>query len=180
MLVFFRPFCYTVVMDYKTLYQKNYDFYNDRKKAKKALIFFSYFLTALYMLCFLTLAIYIAVTDLSWINTIKTIVLPAVCLALVGALRLVFNRKRPYHQDGANITPLIYKGVDKSFPSRHLASAEVIAIISLSYLPWLGIPLLVLSLPMAYIRFALGLHYPTDLLAGAILGTLCGLPAFFF
>lgn len=167
-------------MDYKTLYQKNYQFYIRHEKAKKALIFFNYFFTAFYMLCFLALIIYIAVTDFSWTNAIKLALLPAVCLVLVGVFRIVFNRKRPYHKDGANITPLIYKGVDKSFPSRHLASAFVIAIISLSYFTWAGIPLLVLTLPMAYIRFAMGLHYPTDLLAGAVLGTLCGLPAFFF
>jgi membrane-associated phospholipid phosphatase len=167
-------------MDYKTLYQKNYQFYIRHEKAKKALIFFNYFFTAFYMLCFLALIIYIAVVDFSWANAIKLAVLPAVCLVLVGVFRIAFNRKRPYHKEGANITPLIYKGVDKSFPSRHLASALVIAIVSLSYFTWAGIPLLVLSLPMAYIRFAMGLHYPTDLLAGAILGTLCGLPAFFF
>jgi membrane-associated phospholipid phosphatase len=167
-------------MDYKTLYEKNYRFYKNRPKAVKTLVFCNYLLTALFMLGFLALIIYTAITDFSWQNAIKLAVLPAVCLVLVGVFRIAFNRKRPYHKEGANITPLIYKGVDKSFPSRHLASALVIAIVSISYFPWAGIPLLVLSLPMAYIRFAMGLHYPTDLLAGAILGTLCGLPAFFF
>jgi membrane-associated phospholipid phosphatase len=167
-------------MDYKTLYEKNYRFYKNRPKAVKTLVFCNYLLTALFMLGFLALIIYTAITDFSWPNAIKLAVLPAVCLVLVGVFRIAFNRKRPYHKEGANITPLIYKGVDKSFPSRHLASALVIAIVSISYFTWAGIPLLVLSLPMAYIRFAMGLHYPTDLLAGAILGTLCGLPAFFF
>ena len=167
-------------MDYKTLYEKNYRFYIRHEKAKKALIFFNYFFTAFYMLCFFALIIYTAITNFSWPNAIKLAVLPAVCLVLVGVFRIAFNRNRPYHKEGANITPFIYKGVDKSFPSRHLASALVIAIVSISYFTWAGIPLLVLSLPMAYIRFAMGLHYPTDLLAGAILGTLCGLPAFFF
>ena len=167
-------------MDYKTLYEKNYRFYKNRPKAVKTLVFCNYLLTALFMLGFLALIIYTAITDFSWQNAIKLAVLPAVCLVLVGVFRIAFNRKRPYHKEGANITPLIYKGVDKSFPSRHLASALVIAIVSISYFTWAGIPLLVLSLPMAYIRFAMGLHYPTDLHAGAILGTLCGLPAFFF
>ena len=167
-------------MDYKTLYEKNYRFYKNRPKAVKTLVFCNYLLTALFMLGFLALIIYTAITNFSWQNAIKLAVLPAVCLVLVGVFRIAFNRKRPYHKEGANITPLIYKGVDKSFPSRHLASALVIAIVSISYFTWAGIPLLVLSLPMAYIRFAMGLHYPTDLLAGAILGTLCGLPAFFF
>ena len=167
-------------MDYKTLYQKNYDFYTRHPRLRKTLIACNFLFTYLYALSFLTLAIYTAIVDLSWINAVKLVLLPAVCLIIVGVFRLLFNRKRPYHKDGANITPFIYKGVDKSFPSRHLACAVVISIITLAFFPWAGIPLLFLSFPMAYIRFALGLHYPTDLIAGAIIGLFCGLPAFFF
>jgi len=42
------------------------------------------------------------------------------------------------------------------------------------YVLWAGAGLLVCSLALAYIRFALGLHYPSDLLAGSIVGAGVG------
>jgi membrane-associated phospholipid phosphatase len=38
----------------------------------------------------------------------------------------------------------------------------------------LGGGLLALSLLLGYVRFALGFHYPSDLLAGEGIGLLCG------
>ena len=171
---------------YAKLYEKNYTFYANKPRLQAAIKLADKLLTtaffAVYAVALLWTANAVTQKNMPYDAFMRLIGAPLFCLLIVSVLRLAIRRPRPYSEDGANITPLVIKkaSADKSFPSRHLASAFVIAIICLSYFIWAGIPLLVLTLPMAYIRFAMGLHYPTDLLAGAVLGTLCGLPAFFF
>ena len=105
---------------------------------------------------------------------------PALALILVSAIRLGADRPRPYSQKGAAITPLVARG-DRdgdSFPSRHIACAAAITTAFLSVLPVLGGFLLVCTFALAYIRFAIGVHYPSDLAAGIVLGVLCGITVF--
>ena len=163
--------------DYKTLYEKNAAFYEHRPKAKKALIYLNIALPALYLVTYTALLVYAVFTDFPAREFIGILFVPAVCLLSVMLLRLLIDRPRPYSEKGANITPILQKkSKDKeSFPSRHLASAVVIAITILPYLAWAGICLLVFSLALGYIRFALGLHYPSDLFGGALLGAICSL-----
>jgi membrane-associated phospholipid phosphatase len=107
---------------------------------------------------------------------VRILLAPALCLFLVTVLRYVINRPRPYCERGAGIIPLVDKRTqDKSFPSRHTASAFVLALTLLPYALWAGIPLLILACGVGLVRFALGLHYPSDIIAGAGIGILCGL-----
>ena len=163
--------------DYKTLYERHANFFRQRPKAQKTLIVVNFALPAVYLLAYLALLLYAVFTPFDNLAFIKILFVPAVCLLSVMLLRLMIDRPRPYSEKGANIQPILHKkSKDKeSFPSRHLASAVVIAITLLPYLPWAGICLLALSPLLGYIRFALGLHYPTDLIGGAILGALCSL-----
>ena len=110
------------------------------------------------------------------------LVLPVLCLCAVAVLRLSLRRPRPYSETGANIIPFIQKegNDDKSFPSRHLASAFVIASLFMPLIPWLSGALYAFGVALGYTRFALGLHYPSDLFGGAVVGLLCGLPVFLF
>ena len=163
-------------MTYKTAYEKTAAFFNARPKAKKCLLLSNYLVTGLFCLAYAALCIasffLFAKKDI-----IKIFAIPAGCLLIVSLLRIVFNRPRPYSEKGANITPILHKDSkdDQSFPSRHVACAFVIASVFLPYLAWAGIALMPLGLALCAIRFALGLHYPTDLLAGAGVGLACGL-----
>lgn len=106
---------------------------------------------------------------------------PALCFITASCARVVFNRKRPYERsaDEGGIEPIIHKSTTgHSFPSRHAACAFVIGTAAIAYMPPLGAGLLCVGIVIVYVRFASGLHYPTDLLAGALWGAACGLLAF--
>ena len=165
-----------MIYDYKKLYEKNATFFRERVGLTKVLRIFNKLSTALFFVAYGVFLVYAIKTDYTSENLIKILGAPALCLFLVTVLRLAVDRPRPYDEAGAGITPLHNKkGDGKSFPSRHLACAFVIATTLLPYALWASIPLFVIGLCLAYARFALGLHYPSDLFFGILLGVGCGL-----
>ena len=167
---------------YVSFYEKNAAFFNARPNLKKSLPFFDRFLSLAFALAYLTFVLGKIALEYPAEDLIKILFSPALCLFLVSLLRLAVCRPRPYSEKGANITPLYQKkgASDHSFPSRHLACAFVIAATILPYSMGAGVCLTVFGFALAYARFALGWHYPTDLLGGAVLGTLCAIPVFLF
>jgi membrane-associated phospholipid phosphatase len=87
------------------------------------------------------------------------------------ALKLAFKRDRPF------VTyPYLDKQVDAgsySFPSGHTSSAFALATsLSLAFPKWYVIaPAYLYASAAGYSRMHLGVHYPSDVLAGAIVGT---------
>lgn len=61
-----------------------------------------------------------------------------------------------------------------SFPSGHTLHAVAFTFIACSYLPWLAILLVPFATAVALSRVVLGLHYPSDVAAGAIMGFALG------
>ena len=91
---------------------------------------------------------------------------------VVGNLTLkpLIARIRPYDVN-PDVVLLINKLHDYSFPSGHtLASFEGAGVLMLTYRKKLGYPALVLAIIIAFSRMYLYVHYPTDVLAGLILG----------
>ena len=88
-------------------------------------------------------------------------------------------RIRPYNfqlqEYGREIT-LLVKGLnDYSFPSGHtIASFEACTVLLMKN-KWAGIPATILAFLIAFSRLYLYVHYPTDVIASIILGTLFGL-----
>ena len=80
-------------------------------------------------------------------------------------------RPRPYevHQDICLTgTPL-----DKfSFPSGHTLHAVVFSVVAISYYPQLSVIVMPFTALVGFSRVVLGLHYPSDVLAGAGIGAL--------
>ena len=61
-----------------------------------------------------------------------------------------------------------------SFPSGHTASAFAFATAAGQRVPALWIPLRALALLVGYSRIHTGVHYPGDVVAGAMVGSACG------
>jgi undecaprenyl-diphosphatase len=62
-----------------------------------------------------------------------------------------------------------------SFPSNHAANMFCLAAFAGFYFPRLRIPLFSIAALTAYSRVYCGVHFPSDVLAGALLGSLLGL-----
>ncbi len=94
-------------------------------------------------------------------------------------LKELVNRPRPY-EVLANVKNLIGPQSESSFPSGHTAtafgSAFVIVLHSIKIegqrqMPkWAGITALVTAILMGYSRLHVGVHYPIDVLVGALVG----------
>lgn len=87
-----------------------------------------------------------------------------------GILKVTIDRPRPFH-----LHPFIEKlssGGSPSFPSGHTADAFSFATsISLIYPRWyVVIPAYTWAFGVAYSRMYLGVHFPSDVLGGAVLG----------
>ncbi|MDD6432277.1 MAG: phosphatase PAP2 family protein [Lactobacillaceae bacterium] len=108
-----------------------------------------------------------------WPQLWRLVLIPGVGFVLLSLVRQRLNAPRPYEQ--WPIDPLIAREkTGDSFPSRHVFSATVIAMVSL-WLDWhWGLPLLVLALLLAAIRVVGGVHYPRDVVAGAVCGLVVG------
>ena len=99
------------------------------------------------------------------------------CGYLIGnmGLKNLFARTRPY--DMVEVELLVAKLHDFSFPSGHtLVSFEAATALMYYHRKW-GIAALVLAVLIAYSRLYLFVHYPTDVLAGTVLGIGIGLAA---
>lgn len=89
-------------------------------------------------------------------------------------LKTTIDRRRPY-ETLAEADPLLRASVGNSLPSGHAATSFAGAII-LGYLFRRALPgLLVLATLVAVSRIYVGVHYPSDVLAGAALGAAVAL-----
>lgn len=94
----------------------------------------------------------------------------AVAMATNQLISHLWVRPRPYasHHDGLHL--LSAPSADPSFPSDHAAAAFAIAFAV--FLVWrrVGIGFLVAATLIAVSRLALGMHYPSDVVAGMLVG----------
>ncbi len=90
--------------------------------------------------------------------------------AITTSLKKIINRPRPYetYTDIEKLT----SGGSGSFPSGHTSEAFATATsLSLAFPKWYVIaPSFVYASAVGYSRMHLGVHYPSDVLAGAIVG----------
>ena len=89
--------------------------------------------------------------------------------ALNTLLKTVVRRRRPQLE---KLPALISTPTSLSFPSAHASSSFAAARAYSALVP--GAPLYAVATAMALSRVYLGVHYPSDIAAGALLGTLVG------
>lgn len=132
----------------------------------------------------LTLAVYLAYPALLlWLlrtgdpRLLRTVVTPGASFLVVSLVRRWYNAPRPY--EVLDIKPLIPKDTaGKSFPSRHAFSIFVIAAAFWSVCPPLGGVLLAAGVLLSAARVVGGVHFPRDVIAGAVIGLASGLLGF--
>ena len=86
-----------------------------------------------------------------------------------GALKAWVERDRPPLVDPAP-EPLVELPSTHSFPSGHATVSFACATVLALAVPRLRIPLFLLAALISYSRVYVGVHYPFDVLAGAVLG----------
>ena len=94
-------------------------------------------------------------------------------------LKRVFGRPRAYDamQD---VVPLVPRPKDLAFPSTHAADAFSVAVLLLlTRPPAEGCVAMVLAVLTAYSRIHVGVHYLTDVLGGAVFGSLCAVVCYY-
>ena len=95
-------------------------------------------------------------------------------LGITYAFKYTFDRQRPFEKYPDKIHP-IEKEDSPSFPSGHTAAAFSLATsLSITYPKWYVIaPSAVWACGVGLARINQGVHYPSDVLTGAVIGTGC-------
>ena len=117
----------------------------------------------------LMLALLVQRGEEALVPVLHMIVVGVISTATYLALKRRTSRPRPYQ-----VVPAVAVGAAPldafSFPSGHTLHAVAFTIVALAYYPALAPILVVFTLLTAASRVVLGLHYPSDVLAGAALG----------
>lgn len=106
----------------------------------------------------------------------QTILIALVITTIIGEgiIKNIVKRKRPFYgNDDKEL--LISRPITYSFPSGHTASSFAVATVFIKTDNAASLEIMLLACLIAFSRIYLGVHYPSDVIGGGIIGTLCGL-----
>lgn len=110
----------------------------------------------------------------------KAVFVPFNSFLILTVFRNLVNAKRPY--EVFDMPPVIAKETKgRSFPSRHVFSVFIIAMtfFAVCPVPFLGATIFVLGILLAVVRVFAGVHFPKDVIAGALFGIAAGWIGYF-
>ena len=112
-----------------------------------------------------------------FLRALRMVAVPAFTFGLVTFLRARWDTPRPYEL--YDIDPIIHKDTQgKSMPSRHIASAVIIACaLTWLHLDW-GVLAFVACFAVAFTRIVGGVHFPQDVAVAAAISLVCGIVGF--
>ena len=93
-------------------------------------------------------------------------------MIIVNIIRAVFPRPRPFIENGVNL--LMSYSNEPSFPSGHAAFYFAISTVVYFHNKKIGILLFLASALISISRVFVGIHWPSDILAGALVGIFSG------
>ncbi len=96
------------------------------------------------------------------------------------AIKPIVDRIRPFEADPGLLAAVLIKlPWDASFPSGHTAASFASSTAVLCCNKRLGIPMLILAFLIGISRLYLCVHFPTDVIFGALIGTVLGIVGYF-
>ncbi|WP_294129475.1 phosphatase PAP2 family protein [uncultured Clostridium sp.] len=106
----------------------------------------------------------------------QTILIALVITTIIGEgiIKNIVKRKRPFYGDDDKEL-LISRPITYSFPSGHTASSFAVAAVFIKTDNAASLEIILLACLIAFSRIYLGVHYPSDVIGGGIIGALCGL-----
>ena len=105
-------------------------------------------------------------------NAIKLAESVVISAAITEVMKVAINRNRPFVKYPLDVFPNQIDELGKSMPSAHTALAFTTATsVYLAYPKWyVYVPALAWASAVGYSRMDLGVHYPSDVLMGAVTG----------
>lgn len=94
-----------------------------------------------------------------------------------GIIKNIVKRKRPFYGENDKEL-LITKPITYSFPSGHTASSFAVATVFIKTDNAASFEIVLLASLIAFSRVYLGVHYPSDVIGGGIIGAICGVITF--
>ncbi|MDO9512180.1 MAG: phosphatase PAP2 family protein [Bacteroidales bacterium] len=109
------------------------------------------------------------IQSINWLGALLAISFAAL---IATVLKFLINRPRPF--ESYDFIEKLSGGGNPSFPSGHTTDAFALAMVLIMIRPrwYVVIPAFVWATLTAYSRMHLGVHYPSDVIAGALLGII--------
>jgi undecaprenyl-diphosphatase len=92
-------------------------------------------------------------------------------LGIAHVISSLWDRPRPYVAHATVSHLFVTASGDPSFPSDHATAAFAIAVSILLRSRRIGLLALAMAVVLAVARVAVGVHYPSDVVGGALIGT---------
>ena len=96
-------------------------------------------------------------------------------MALTELLKTAFNLPRPFQISSLGLSPRGEVPTNPGLPSGHTTNAFTVATVMWSRYPAWRVPFVALAVATGTFMIILGLHFPSDVLAGTFLGVFCGM-----